>query len=152
MDSFKIKGSNGFIAITFKEVYDFPDRTSVLGGYEVRGNIEIQCGSKGWYSANGELYFSTGQVYTFYNQLNQAYENLSGEVIFINEYDKTLEVKIEFDDKGRVLITGQYQEFAHENNELTFEISSNQTYLSATIQELRSIVKKYGGLKGIEQV
>ncbi|GBG58440.1 hypothetical protein SPFL3102_02162 [Sporomusaceae bacterium FL31] len=34
MDSFKIKGSNGFIAITFKEVYDFPERTSVLGGYE----------------------------------------------------------------------------------------------------------------------
>ncbi|GBG58439.1 hypothetical protein SPFL3102_02161 [Sporomusaceae bacterium FL31] len=112
------------------------------------GNIEIQCGSKGRYSANGELYFSTGQVYTFYHQLNHAYENLSGKVVFINEYDKTLEVKIEFDDKGRVLITGRYQEFTHENNVLIFEISSDQTYFFATIQELRTIVKKYGGLKG----
>ncbi|GBG56949.1 hypothetical protein SPFL3102_02312 [Sporomusaceae bacterium FL31] len=64
MDSFTIKGLNGFITIAFKEVYDFPNKTSVLGGYEVKGNIEIQCGSRGRYNANGELYFSTGQIYT----------------------------------------------------------------------------------------
>ena len=148
MDAFSIKGSNGLFTITVREVFGFPDKTSMLGGYDVRGNIDIQCGSIGRYSANGELYFSTGQIYTFFNQLKHAYKTLNGEVTFINEYDKTFKVKIEFDDKGHVFISGEFQELTHESNRLFFEIDSDQTYLSASLKELESITNKFGGLTG----
>lgn len=148
MDAFTIKGSNGFFTITIQEVFGFPDTTSMLGGYDVRGNIDIQCGKIGRYSANGELYFSTGQIYTLFNQLKQAYEKLDGEVTFINEYDRTFKVKIAFNDKGHVFISGEFQEFTHESNRLFFEIDSDQTYLAASLKELEALTNKFGGLTG----
>lgn len=149
VDAFSIRGSDGYITIVFQEVFNFPEKTSVLGGYDVRGVIEIQCGTLGQYQAKGTLYFSTGQLFNLYNQLKDAYKSLHGEINFTNEYDKTLNVKLEFDDKGHCIVSGDFGELSHERKRLFFEINSDQTYFSSTIKELHSIVDKYGDLKGI---
>ncbi|GBG56951.1 hypothetical protein SPFL3102_02310 [Sporomusaceae bacterium FL31] len=65
---------------------------------------------------------------------------------------KSLDDKIKFDNKGRVIISGSYQELANEGNVVEFEKLSDQTYLLEIIQELSTIVKKYGGLQGIVQI
>ena len=45
MDSFTIKGENGFIKITIDEVFEFPDRTCHWGGYDVKATAEIKSGN-----------------------------------------------------------------------------------------------------------
>ncbi|MBO9131060.1 hypothetical protein [Bacillus sp. 165] len=40
MKEFIIAGKHGFIRIELNEVYGFPNETSYLGGYDVKGKIK----------------------------------------------------------------------------------------------------------------
>ncbi|XEC96710.1 hypothetical protein AB6A23_09350 [Paenibacillus tarimensis] len=110
MDVFKIKGHQGYIYLSLEEVFGFPNETSHFGGYDVRGVFEVRsC----YYFAKGELWFSTGEVFSFYNQLKDAYKSISGEASFINS-EANAEIKIVFNAKrGHVVISGYFKEQAH---------------------------------------
>ena len=146
MFDFVVRGKNGsFILITIDEAFDFPNSTSHFGGYDVKGMVEIKSGS---YYVKGELWFSTGEVYQFYNQLIKCWSDLEGIATFINsEVNFKLEVK--FNKYGKVIIEGYFKEFAHEDNELKYEIESNQSFFVETIEGLNKIVNHYGDFNGI---
>ncbi|KON68863.1 hypothetical protein AKG34_08715 [Peribacillus butanolivorans] len=142
---FKIDGKQGFIQIELNEVYGFPNETSYLGGYDVKGKIDIKSGN---YYVNGELWFSTGQVFEFYTQLQKCYRELKGKATFSNS-ETTLKLELDFNKLGQIIIQGYFQELASEENILQFEFESDQSYLESTLQELNKIVDHYGGLKGV---
>lgn len=147
MESFNIIGKKGYVLIKFLEVYGFPDSTSFAGGYDVKGSIEIKSGG---YSACGELWFSTGEIYNFFSGLIKCHKELNGRVEFLTT-ETNLKMSVDFDKLGHVIISGEYVERYDEYNKLTFEIFSDQSYLQETISDLNVIVKKYGGLKGISK-
>lgn len=145
MESFKIIGKKGYLLVNFIEVYGFPDSTSFAGGYDVKGSIEINSGS---YSACGELWFSTGEIYNFLSRLVKCHKELTGTVEFLTT-EANLKMLVDFDKFGHVIISGEYVERYDENNKLIFEIFSDKSYLQETINDLTKITKKYGGLKGL---
>ncbi|MEQ6357251.1 hypothetical protein ABNX05_21705 [Lysinibacillus sp. M3] len=60
MNAFLIGSKQGFIRIEIIEVFGFPNETSYLGGYEVKGKIDIKSGN--YFVKDAELWFSTCQI------------------------------------------------------------------------------------------
>ncbi|WP_139997450.1 hypothetical protein [Paenibacillus paridis] len=146
MKGFVIRGKLGcYLQITLDELFGFPKTTSHFGGYDVKGTVEIKSGS---YFVMGELWFSTGEIYLFYNQLVQCYKDLEGVAKFCSS-ETNLEFEIKFRNRGQVFIQGAYKEFESLDNELKFEIESNQSFYLETLEGLREIVNLYGDLKGV---
>ncbi|MCM3630566.1 hypothetical protein M3194_24850 [Paenibacillus glycanilyticus] len=143
---FIVRGKQGsFIRITLDEIFGFPTTTSHFGGYDVKGSTEIKSGS---YYVNGEVWFSTGDTYEFYNQIVRCYTELDGTAIFCST-EENLKFEVKFYNRGQVVIEGCFQEFAHEDNELKFEFESNQSFFVETLDGLKKVVNQYGGLKGV---
>lgn len=91
MNQFLLGGKQGFIRIELNEVIGYPNETSFLGGYDVKGKIELKSGN--YYVKDAELWFSTGQIYEFYVQLLKCYKELKGIINFqIPESELKLEV------------------------------------------------------------
>jgi len=147
MYQFFLGGKQGFIRIELNEVIGYPNETSFLGGYDVRGKIEIKSGN--YYVKDAELWFSTGQIYEFYEQLFKCYKELKGKVNFHNS-ESELKLVLEFTDLGQFTILGSFQEYPSEENFLQFEFESEQSYLTSTLTELKAIIDYYGGYQGVK--
>lgn len=145
---FVVRGNQGcFIRITIDDVYGFPNTTSHFGGYDAKGIAEIKSGN---YYVKGELWFSTGEIYEFYNQLVRCWTDLEGVATFWTS-ETNLKLEVKFNNRGHVVIVGYFKEFALRDNELKFEIESNQSFFQETLDGLRAIVNDYGNLKGIHR-
>ncbi len=144
MNEFTLKGKQGFIRIELQEVYGFPESTSHFGGYDARGIAEIKSGN---YYVKGQLWFTTGEVYEFYERLNQCYHRLDGETVFSN-YESNIKVEIVFTKLGQLVMRGYFKERPDQENELQFEIESEQSYISSTLNQLRNFIDQYGDMKG----
>jgi hypothetical protein len=116
-----------------------------LGGYNVKGKIEIMSGN--YYVKNAELWFSIGQIFEFFVQLQKCYNELKGCATF-SEAENILKVELIFNRIGKVNIQGYFQELTHQENILHFEIESNQSYMASTLSQLKNIVDHYGDMKG----
>ena len=147
MYAFELKGKQGYIRIELTEVLGFPKETSYLGGYDVKGKIEIKSGN--YYVKDAELWFSTGQIYEFYKQLLKCYKELKGIINFQNPDSSELKLAIEFTGLGQFTIYGSFQEYFSKDDFLQFAFESEQSYLTSTLAELKEIVDFYGGNKGI---
>ncbi|MFJ7971350.1 hypothetical protein [Psychrobacillus sp. NPDC096389] len=145
MNDFKIAGKQGFINIELNEVYGFPNETSYLGGYDVKGKINIKSGN--YYVKDAEIWFSTGQIYQFFIQLQKCYNELKGSVTF-SETENNMKIELNFNRFGQINIQGYLQEVTHQENILHYEFESEQSYLISTLRQLNSIVDYYGDLKG----
>lgn len=79
MQEFTIKGNQGFIRMELQKASDFLQNTNQCGGYDAEGIVEIKSGN---YYVLGKTWFTTGEVYEFYKQLDHCYRNLKGKAIF----------------------------------------------------------------------
>ena len=107
--AFQLNGYGEYICLTITDVFGFPNRTSYGGGYSVKGNIKILVGG---YSVNSQHYFTTGELYKFYNDLSYCYNNLTGIAELPNtEQELTLlTLSVIFNKTGHVSIKGSYHE------------------------------------------
>lgn len=145
MNEFVIRGKQGcFIKITLDEVFGFPNMTSHAGGYDTRGTVEIKSGN---FYVKGQLWFSTGETYEFYNQLVRCWKNLDGVATFCNS-EADLKIEVKFNNRGQVEIEGYFKEYAPRDNELRFKIESNQSFFVETLDGLKEIVNCYGDQEG----
>ncbi len=134
MNGFTVKGNQGFIRIESQNISGFPEDTSHFGGYDAVGIVEIKSGN---YYVLGELWFTTGDIYKFYKQLDKCYRELKGMATFWN-YETSLKLEVVFNQMGQVVLQGYFKEKAHMENELHFEMECDQTFLSSTLEDLRS--------------
>lgn len=147
MESFTLKGENGYIKINLEQVFDFPNNTCHWGGYDAKANIEIQSGN---FKVNSSFYTSTGEIFLFYNSLKENNDLLSGKVFYKN-YEENTFITLTYDNIGHITIEGTFSEENEFSNKLDFEFNTDQSYIKYTINELESIVKKYGGMRGINE-
>lgn len=144
MNQFVLKGKQGYIRLKLNKAYGFPHNTCQDGGFDSEGVIEIKSGN---YFVEGNLWFSTGDVYKFYQEIKQCYLKQTGIAAFWN-YELSLKVEVRFCPLGRITIQGFYKEKEYQENELLFEMESDVITLSSTLEELRKFVAQYGDLKG----
>jgi len=144
-DEFLLTVENGYIYFKIENAFDYPDKTCAWGGYDTQSTIEIKASN---YFVKGVLYISTGDLYNFYIRLKECYEKLTGEST-LESYEKNLTLKVIFDGSGHAKVEGSFKENFSINNELEFELSTDQTYLAPTIAGLEDIYNKYGDNKGV---
>ena len=145
-EGFTIQGESGnFIRINFREVYGFPETTSVWGGYDLRSALEIK--SSG-FQVNAQLFTSTGELFLFYQQLQQCNNLLTGSAVY-SSYEHDLAFAAQYDNMGHVNISGRFVEHREGDNELKFEFLTDQSFIQGTLSQLNGLVKKYGNMQGI---
>ena len=142
--AFTLKGSakNDKIEMLIEEVYDFPDRTSHLGGYDFRGTVNIQIGS--FMVNDARIFSSTGTLYRLFTALQQCYHSLEGTATFCNYYESEFTFHLNMIKLGHAVISGEYQQYLHLNTKLIFEMETDQTCILATIQDLQHIIRLFG--------
>lgn len=143
---FILRGNQGYLKLELEELFGFHDSTSIFGGYDANGIVEIKSSGFG---ASGELWFTTGEVYLFYQQLKKSFEDLSGEASF-SSTEHNLEFKCTFTWQGHIMCTGFYKEYPAQENELRFEFLSDQSFIPSTLKDLKEFVQMYGGPTGIK--
>jgi len=144
MDSFSVRGFNGFLEVGIEKIFGFPDQTSHFGGYDTESRVKVE--SNG-FSVDGKLWLSTGEVFDFYTSLRQAHEKLNGSAKFESSEGNLL-FAINYELLGRVSIQGEFRDNKQEDNFLRFEIFSDQSYLNRTLVELTQFIRKYGDNSG----
>lgn len=133
---FEIKGlSNERVKLEITDVFDFPDRTSFRGGYDIQCTLEI---SSGPYNIRTDSYYSsTGALYSFYNELCKCYQDLKGIAAYkLNYPENELDLNIEFNEHI-VNISGKYQDDSAVKNILNFEFTSDQSFFQEVIIDLK---------------
>ena len=147
MLAFKLEGNGEHISLSICEVYGFPEEISYGGGYGAKGSLEICVGS---YNVHADHYFTTGELYAFFCQLQKCYDSVSGEAILTNTEQK-LQLKLSFEKTGKVIVAGEFQERHDVNTKLTFEMITDQTAISSVLRELLNVYGSFGNEKGISQ-
>ncbi|MFS8602707.1 hypothetical protein LRO89_08895 [Priestia megaterium] len=140
MDQITIRGKQGSIQIKSGKKHGSSNRKSHFGGYDIEGTVEIKSGN---YYVLGELLFTTNDMYEFYQALNKCYNTLQGVATFIN-YETSLQIEFKFSNLGQVFIQGYYREKPYLENVLQFEIESDQSFILATLNELKTFLSQYG--------
>ncbi len=143
MESFTIKSELDFIEIYLSEIFGYPDTTCHWGGYDSESELRIQSGD---FQVNSKLYTSTGDIYSFYTELKECNEVLKGSATY-KSYEGNLSFTCAYDNGGHVKVSGNFTD--HMYNKLQFEFNTDQTYVTYTVNQLKVLAEKYGGLTGI---
>jgi hypothetical protein len=148
MEEFTIQGGSDFLKFSLENVYGFPNETGHWGGYDVKSGIEIKSGA---FYAKSYFYSSTGEFYQLYERLIKVNELLEGVVYFTN-YEENFKFNLSYAINGHVSISGNFYDInsGNHDNRLEFGFESDQSYIQSTLSQLRVIVDKYGGMKGIK--
>ena len=144
MLAFRMAGIDELIELTIDEIWGFPNETSYGGGYGAKGNLTIHAGA---YFVSAAHYFTTGELYRFFNALKLGYDTLSGEAVLENT-ERELELKCAFTKLGHVIASGTFQANSVANNVLTFEIKTDQTQIKNSISNLQAVYEIFGGNTG----
>ncbi len=137
--AFQIHAENGFVKIRILEVFDFPEKTSFLGGYDTFSTIEIK--SSG-FTAKVNLYITTRNIVDFYRMISKCYDSLEGSA-YLKSYEDDFSLAVQFDNLGHARVFGELSEHLNTSNTLKFNLLTDQSYLKKTIEELRIICAKY---------
>ncbi len=145
--SFRIGAEQGYIKLSLDRVFGFPESTSYFGGYETQSTLEIK--SNG-FSVLTNLYISTGDIYNFYKELSMCYANVAG-IAQLKSYDLNLNLEVEFQKLGQITILVEFTESSSVTNSIKFELTTDQTFIKHTLDELKKIQMYYGDNKGIQK-
>ena len=145
MDKFSIVADNGYLLFHYDEVLGFPEQTSPFGGYDVWGQVEIKCDN---YFVKGNLAFSTGEMFSFFTQLEKVEFLLKGFARF-DSYEHQLSFLLKIDKLGHFFLNGEYAENLANETKLNFELKGDQSHFAKWINENRNVIEKYGDNTGV---
>lgn len=131
----KVSGSDGHVIIRIDNIDTSEE--SAFGGYEIEAKIEINVPG---YSAIGDVWFTTENLKALNDQLNECQNFISSYAQIISP-ETHLQMEFKYSSTGQVKIKGKYAESFERENELTFEISSDQSYISGLLSQIQNFLK-----------
>ena len=147
-ESFTLKGEDAnYLKVKLSKVYDFPEKICRWGGYDSLAELTVKCGG---YMVQSTFQTSTGDIFSFYEQLRECNAKLKGTPNF-NSYESNLTFSLTYDDLGHVQISGEFSEDLAADNRLQFSFLSDQSFMRYTLDELERIICKFGDLKGFSK-
>ena len=147
--AFCLNGYDEKIELTITEVFDFPDRTCYEGGYDTKGILDIEIGCYKVYCT--EFYFATGVLFRFLEGLEVCYKTLNGKAEYKHYLEHCLEFTLEMTHSGHACITGRFCENPALDNELIFEMETDQTCIKPVIDDIKNIMSLFGGYAGTKK-
>ncbi len=146
MECFTIKGETGHLKLTIIEIYRFPESPTPWNGYETKVRIEIKSGN---FQVDSVIWAYTGGFFQFLETLKSRNQKLTGEAKYTNHPEENLDIRLRYDNQGRIWVKGSFTENQFLINVLNFEFLTDQTYITNTIQELEKIRQNFGGLHAL---
>lgn len=147
---FCLNGYNGDkISLELNEILDFPERTSIEGGYDMRCTLTIDAGC--YHVKSDNLYSATGALYRFCDELKSCYSLLEGKASYHLLYENDLWFEVEMQTGGKAVVTGEFVERPDKENILHFEMETDQSCFLSVIEDIEKLKETYGGMKGIER-
>lgn len=95
-----------------------------------------------------EAFLYYGRIVCVFCQLQKCYDTLSGEAVLEN-VDHELEWKLTFQNTGRVLVTGMFQERPDADTRLCFEMMTDQAAIASVLKDLKNVYKAFGDKNGV---
>jgi hypothetical protein len=148
--AFCLNGFDEKIELTITEILGFPDSTSYEGGYDVKGNLDIEIGS--YIVHCTDFYFATGVLYRFLDGLENCYKTLIGKAEYKHLLEHDLEFTLEMTKLGHACVTGTYHENPALDNELRFEMETDQTCIKLVIDEIKNVRSIFGDYTGTKKI
>lgn len=147
MRGFCLHGANGErIELTIDEVDGFPASTSIEGGYDFTGRLDICIGSYEVHCKN--FLSSTGILYRMLTGLERCYSSLDGTAEYAHLYENHFQFKLAMTSWGHAEIDGFFEEFGHLSNHLTFEMETDQTCILEAVNSLKKVETLFGDHTG----
>lgn len=144
--AFCLNGYGEKIELTITEVFDFPDSTSYEGGYDIKGILDIEIGC---YKVRcTDFYFATGILYRLLEGLEVCYKQLNGKAYYKHFLEQDFEFTLEMTHSGHACVTGKFRENPAVDNELIFEMETDQTCIKPVIDEIKKVMAIFGGYEG----
>jgi hypothetical protein len=142
--SFSIISEDNYIKTTLVRVST--EKTSYSGGYDAEVLLEMKCGSC---NIKTQYWTSTGAIYLFYKEAKQCNDILTGSASYASNYEGDLTFTLTYLELGHIKLEGRYQDYNGGGyNEFNFEFETDQSYMQQTLAELKTIVDKYGDMRG----
>ncbi|HOP10892.1 MAG TPA: hypothetical protein PK629_05315 [Oscillospiraceae bacterium] len=145
--AFCLNGDNAKIELIITEILDFPN-TSIEGGYDVKGILNINIGC--YFVRYDNFIFATGVIYRFLEGLEKCYQDLKGEAEYRHLYERDLEFTLEMTSLGHAVINGTFRENPAVSTKLDFEMSTDQTFIKSAINDIKNVIKGFGGYTGLQ--
>ena len=130
MNKIKLGVNKGFIEINLGDTVDWQNQ----------GTVSIQSGN--YYLMNAEIWITLDELISLYEQLQEAYKTLKGNITFAN-LDGTLHFTLQFNSFGQIHLEGSFQELPSQENKLEFEFMIDQSHLPKTLLYMKPIVEPY---------
>jgi len=130
LNKIKLGANQGFIEINLGDTIDWQNK----------GTVSIQSGN--YYVMNAEIWITLDELISLYEQLQEAYKTLKGNITFAN-LDGTLHFTLQFNSFGQIHIDGSFQELPSQKNELEFEFMIDQSHLPTALLDMKPIVEPY---------
>ena len=145
MEEFEIKGDKGFLRLKIEQIIGYPEKTSPLGGYDIECSVLVKSLN---YEVCTVIWVTTFDIYNFYQEIIECQKELKGQAIF-HSYERILKLKLIYDEIGHCNIEGSVAECDGSNDyELIFELTSDQSFINDTLEQMKPIVDKYGDRNG----
>jgi hypothetical protein len=119
--------------------YERPAASDVDDANWLDAKLSAEAGS---FRGSFKLSLTTAELIGLWKDLEKAAVSLSGRVAF-ESLDSDLELTISFGDRGAVEIAGVLQPGGWSPGALHFQFQSDQSYLSKSVEELKSLSKQF---------
>jgi hypothetical protein len=112
---------------------------SPVGNYHDDNWLRVRVAiSVGAFSGAYEAAFLTDELASFKGQLETLYRTLEGTARF-STLEEQLSLLFSGNGRGEIIVQGEATDAVGSSNKLNFELVTDQTYLQATLQGLRSV-------------
>lgn len=101
-----------------------------------KSEIEIKVSR---YFVRGHVWFSSGELKRFTEELKQMYESMKG-IVVLSDSECNVDIEFSFNTRGYVNIKGCYKENYEKDNELIFELETTQPSLEEWIRRFQIIL------------
>jgi hypothetical protein len=147
MKAFCLNGYGEKIEITINEIFGFPEDTSYEGGYDFRGDLDIVVGSYEVHCKNN-FFSATGLLYKLLVSLTACYNSLNGIVEYKRLWEHDFQFVLKMTGHGHAVVEGEFRERPDCNNNLVFEMETDQTCILSTINDLKKVAEIFGDNTG----
>lgn len=145
MKAFCLYGNDGKIELTINEILGFPERTSIEGGYDFKGTLDVKTGSYEVHCV-GSFFSATGILCRFMHSLMDCYNSFEGTASYRHLYDRDFEFDLRMTKHGHAVVEGTFTEYPHLPNKLVFQMETDQTCILSAINELKKVEEIFAGI------
>ena len=142
---FDISAIDGRVKLLLAAIDKGTPESIKMGGITADFNIQVAIDG---INADFECFITTGNLYKFYKELQECYNNLNGTAVLKYHSEKLTRISVDFKNTGKCTIYGYAQTNSYKRNRIEFCIECDQTYIEPNIKMMEILFDELAALQG----